>query len=334
MNDTVDIHRSSPAHVKIALFRALFRGREDVWPRRFESLRTGKSGYAPACANEWRPGVCEKPRIKCAVCPNRKFLPVTDEAIRRHLTGTDDAGEPFTMGVYPMLRDETCHFLAVDFDGKTWGDDASAYLATCTRQGVPAALERSRSGNGGHVWLFFDTAVAAGLARRLGALLLTETMDERPDLGFRSYDRFFPSQDTLPHGGFGNLIALPLQGTKVRQQRVRRCRAESVSRPVGVPGAAWPSAGKPGGIARPRGGAGGTRAGREGGRARRSACLRAVEGGAIAPAPRPAGDRPPSRDGRRRARRRDLHREAGPPSRHRRPANAPGGVPESRVLPR
>ncbi|MDE0456174.1 MAG: DEAD/DEAH box helicase family protein [Chromatiales bacterium] len=212
MNQIVGVHNGSPAQSKIALFRSLFRGREDVYPRRFESLRTGKSGYAPACANEWRPGVCEKPRIKCAVCPNRRFLPVTDEVIRWHLTGADDAGASFTMGVYPMLLDETCHLLAVDFDGETWGDDASAYLSTCTRQGVPAALERSRSGNGGHVWLFFDTAVAAGLARRLGALLLTETMDGRPDLGFRSYDRFFPSQDTLPHGGFGNLIALPLQG--------------------------------------------------------------------------------------------------------------------------
>jgi len=212
MNDTVGVHRGSPAQAKIALFRTLFRGREDVWPRRFENLRTGKSGYAPACVNEWRPGVCEKPRIKCAVCPHRQFLPVTDEAIHAHLTGTDDAGKPFTMGVYPMLRDETCHFLAVDFDGKAWGEDATACLSTCTRRGVPAALERSRSGNGGHVWLFFDTAVAAGLARRLGTLLLTETMDVRPDLGFRSYDRFFPNQDTLPRSGFGNLIALPLQG--------------------------------------------------------------------------------------------------------------------------
>ena len=212
VNETAGVHGGSSADSKIALFRSLFRGREDVYPRRFESLRTGKSGYAPACANEWRPGVCEKPRIKCAVCPNRQFLPVTDDVVRWHLTGADGAGAPFTMGLYPMRLDETCHLLAVDFDGKTWGDDASAYLATCTRRGVPAALERSRSGNGGHVWLFFDTEVAAGLARRLGALLLTETMDERPDLGFRSYDRFFPSQDTLPHGGFGNLIALPLQG--------------------------------------------------------------------------------------------------------------------------
>ena len=202
--------RSSPDR-KIALFRTLFRGREDVYPRRFESVSSGRSGYAPACANEWLPGVCGKPRVKCAECPNRGFLPVTDDEIRWHLSGADDRGKPFVMGVYPMLLDETCHFLAVDFDGPTWSDDALAYLDACAALDVPAALERSRSGAGGHVWIFFEQAVVAGLARRLGASLLTDAMDQRPDLGFRSYDRFFPSQDTLPRGGFGNLIALPLQ---------------------------------------------------------------------------------------------------------------------------
>ncbi|MDE2964403.1 MAG: restriction endonuclease subunit R, partial [Acidobacteriota bacterium] len=211
MNDAALLSRRSSAASKIALFRSLFRGREDLYPRRFESLTSGRSGYAPACSNEWLPGVCEKPRIKCADCPNRRFLPVTDQVVRWHLSGADDHGKPFTMGVYPMLLDERCHFLAVDFDGKWWSDDATAYLAVCARRDVPATLERSRSGNGGHIWLFFDEAVSAGLARRLGALLLTEAMDDRPDLGFRSYDRFFPSQDTLPRGGFGNLIALPLQ---------------------------------------------------------------------------------------------------------------------------
>lgn len=211
MNEVALLSHRSSAESKITLFRSLFRGREDLYPRRFESLASGRSGYAPACSNEWLPGVCEKPRIKCADCPNRRFLPVTDQVVRWHLSGADDHGKPFTMGVYPMLLDESCHFLAVDFDGKRWSDDATAYLAVCARQGVPATLERSRSGNGGHIWLFFDEAVSAGLARRLGALLLTEAMDDRPDLGFRSYDRFFPSQDTLPRGGFGNLIALPLQ---------------------------------------------------------------------------------------------------------------------------
>ena len=114
-------------------------------------------------------------------------------------------------GVYPMLLDETCFFLAMDFDKSTWQDDSHAVLATCARIGLPAALERSRSGDGGHVWMFFESAVPASLARRLGAHILTETMEYRPDIGLESYDRFFPNQDTLPQGGFGNLIALPLQ---------------------------------------------------------------------------------------------------------------------------
>jgi hypothetical protein len=111
-------HRSS-SDEKIALFRSLFRGRADVYPRRFESRKTGKSGYAPACANEWVRGVCEKPRIKCAECPNRRFLPVTDDVIHWHLSGRDPEGQPFVAGVYPLLLDETCFFLAVDFD-KGW----------------------------------------------------------------------------------------------------------------------------------------------------------------------------------------------------------------------
>ena len=201
---------SAPAD-KIALFRSLFRGREDVYPRRFESRQTGRSGYQPACANEWIHGLCEKRRVKCAECLNRRFLPVTDEVIRWHLSGCDDTGREFVAGVYPMLRDETCYFLAADFDKECWREDAETFLQTCRRLKLPAALERSRSGNGGHVWLFFDEALPAGLARKLGSYVLTETMERRPDLGLDSYDRFFPNQDTLPHGGFGNLIALPLQ---------------------------------------------------------------------------------------------------------------------------
>ena len=205
------VHQLSSSEEKIALFRSLFRGREDVYPRRFESRKTGKSGYAPACANEWVRGICEKPRIKCAECPNRRFLPVTDDVIRWHLSGYDDAGQRFVAGVYPMLLDETCFFLAVDFDKSGWLEDSTAFIETCRGLGLSAALERSRSGRGGHVWLLFDEAVPAALARKVGSYILTETMERRPDIGFDSYDRFFPNQDTLPHGGFGNLIALPLQ---------------------------------------------------------------------------------------------------------------------------
>jgi superfamily II DNA or RNA helicase/very-short-patch-repair endonuclease len=205
------ITQESSPEAKIELFRSLFRGRTDVFPVRFESQRTGRSGYSPACANEWVRGVCEKPRIRCADCPNRRFIPVTDEVIRWHLSGQDNQGRDFVMGVYPMLCDETCHFLAADFDKENWQEDAGAFVDSCRRLSLPAALERSRSGNGGHVWLFFEKAVSASLARKLGSHLLTETMERRPEVGFGSYDRLFPNQDTLPKGGFGNLIALPLQ---------------------------------------------------------------------------------------------------------------------------
>ena len=158
----VDQHASAEA--KIALFRSLFRGREDVYPRRFESRKSGKSGYAPACSNEWVRGICEKPRVKCAECPNRRFLSVNETVIRWHLSGQDDAGQPFVAGVYPMLLDETCFVLAVDFDKQGWADDARVFLETCRRLNVPAALERSRSGRGGHVWIFFEDAIPAAVA--------------------------------------------------------------------------------------------------------------------------------------------------------------------------
>ncbi len=203
-------HRSS-SEAKIALFRSLFRGRGDVYPRRFESRKTGRAGYAPACSNEWVRGVCEKPRIKCAECAHRRFLPVTDEVIRWHLSGADDSGAPFVAGVYPLLLDETCHFVAADFDKDGWEQDALAFVTACRRVDLPAALERSRSGHGAHAWIFFDEAIPAGLARRLASHLLTTAMEHRPDIGLGSYDRLFPNQDTLPQGGFGSLIALPLQ---------------------------------------------------------------------------------------------------------------------------
>ena len=205
------VNRGSSPEQKIALFRSLFRGRDDVYPRRFESRATGKTGYSPVCANEWVTGICEKPRVKCAVCQHRRFLPVTDDVIRRHLVGIDEHGGSFVAGVYPMLLDETCFFLAIDLDKSNWQDDAVAVMETCRRLDIPAVLERSRSGNGGHVWIFFDTAIPASIARRLGSHVLTETMERRPDVGLDSYDRLFPNQDTLPRGGFGNLIALPLQ---------------------------------------------------------------------------------------------------------------------------
>lgn len=196
---------------KIDLFRRLFRGRVDVYPVRWESQTSGKSGYAPACANEWRTGICEKPRIKCGACSHRSLVPLTDAAIFDHLAGQ------CTVGVYPLLEDDTCHFLAVDFDEADWRDDARAFARACEELGVPVALEISRSGQGAHAWLFFANRVSARDARRLGAALISHTCARTRQLKLNSYDRLFPNQDTMPKGGFGNLIALPLQ-KKPREQ--------------------------------------------------------------------------------------------------------------------
>lgn len=190
---------------KVAIFRRLFRGRTDVFPVRWESKTTGKSGYAPACANEWRTGVCEKPRVKCGDCGNRLLVPLSDAVIYKHLAGEH------TVGVYPLLEDDSCHFLAVDFDEAEWRDDAQAFMQSCAGLGVPAALEVSRSGQGAHAWVFFAGRVSARDARRLGTAIISHTCERMRQLRLTSYDRLFPNQDTMPRGGFGNLIALPLQ---------------------------------------------------------------------------------------------------------------------------
>jgi hypothetical protein len=190
---------------KVALFRRLFRGRTDGYPIRWEAKTSGKSGYAPACANEWRAGVCEKPRIKCGDCSNRLLIPLSDAVIYGHLAGEH------TVGVYPLLQDDTCYFLAVDFDEADWREDARTFMQSCLELGVPAALEVSRSGQGAHVWVFFAGRVSARDARRLGTAVISHTCSRTRQLMLESYDRLFPNQDTMPKGGFGNLIALPLQ---------------------------------------------------------------------------------------------------------------------------
>jgi superfamily II DNA or RNA helicase len=200
----IEASRLLNTDAKVDLFRNLFRGRADVYPIRWES-KAGKSGYAPACANEWRPGVCEKPRIKCGDCGNRQLLPLTDEVIFRHLAGD------VVVGIYPLLPDDTCYFLAVDFDEAEWRDDARAFVQSCHELNVPVALEISRSGNGAHAWIFFDRNVSAFDARRLDASIISHACERTRQLALSSYDRLFPNQDYMPKGGFGNLIALPLQ---------------------------------------------------------------------------------------------------------------------------
>ena len=175
---------------KIDLLWSLFRGREDVYALRWES-KTGKSGYSPACANEWNRPLCQKP---CSKCQNAKCHPISDEAIRDHVLGKQ------TVGIYPLLPDETCWFLAADFDKEGWQEDVRAFLNTCRDFGLTAAVERSRSGRGGHVWIFFEEPIAGGTARKLGSAILTRAMDRRHMIGLDSQDSFFTNQDTMPKG--------------------------------------------------------------------------------------------------------------------------------------
>ena len=212
--DTPAINNESAPEEKIALFPNLFFGKQDVYAKRWENPRKGNSGYQPACGNEWVTGLCAKGtkvRARCYECPNKNFLPLTDEVITSHLMGVDVNGREAVIGIYPLMHDNTCHFLALDFDKATWEEDSLAFYQTCHNHSVPATRERSRSGFGCHVWIFFSEPLPSALARNLGTMLLHDSLRTRPEIGLESFDRMFPNQDTLPRGGFGNLIALPLQ---------------------------------------------------------------------------------------------------------------------------
>lgn len=195
----------SPPEAKLALYRSLSVGRSDVYASRWENPRSGATGWSPAVRGGWA-------QASRSTRP-REYLPLTDEVIAQHLAGGQ------TVGLYPLLPGDACQLVACDFDGSTWALDALAYLDACTANAVPAALERSRSGDGAHAWVFFTGPVSAAAARALGASLLREAMAVRAEFDLASYDRFFPAQDFLPkgRGSFGNLIALPLQGGCVQR---------------------------------------------------------------------------------------------------------------------
>ena len=186
---------------------SLFRGREDVHARRWENRKKRTFGYAPVCRNEWLSGVCAKPRGSCGSCASKAYLPLDESVIDDHLRGRND----LVVGIYPLLPDETCRFLAIDFDDEGWQKDISALRDICSEFAIPVAVERSRSGSGAHAWFFFTEPLLSAMARKFGTALLTRATNKRHEITFKSYDRFFPSQDTMPKGGLGNLIALPLQ---------------------------------------------------------------------------------------------------------------------------
>jgi superfamily II DNA or RNA helicase len=198
------VTKQSPLEKKVQIYRSLFKGRTDVYALRWEA-KDGRAGYLPACAHEWNRPICQKPEIKCSECLNRTLLPLTNQVIIGHLNGEH------TIGLYPMHKDGTCSFLAVDFDKNNWQKDVQAFIQVCKDLGLPFSVERSRSGNGAHVWFFFSDKTESVLARKFGYTLLTKTLEHRHEIGMSSFDRMFPNQDTLPKGGFGNLIALPLQ---------------------------------------------------------------------------------------------------------------------------
>lgn len=201
-------NRSLTPAEKIQLFLSFFKGRSDVYALRWENKQTNRKGYYPAVDFEWCRSKCNIGDKKCSNCPNRKYKALTNQIIHDHLTGK------IFVGIYPLLKNEHCNFIAIDFDKSNWQSDTINFVESCEKYNIPHLVERSQSGNGSHVWIFFESAIPAYIVRNLGTALLTATMQHNKYLAMESYDRLFPNQDTISNGGLGNLIALPLHGKR------------------------------------------------------------------------------------------------------------------------
>lgn len=209
---------ASPARDKLELFRNLFTGRKDVHAHGYRR-KDGGIGYTPACANEWKPGICPKAnhhRIKCAECRSRTFLELNDAAIIAHFKGSDDRLRD-VIGQYVLDKDCNTNVLVIDFDKADWKEATNAIRLVVKNHGINAAVERSRSGNGAHIWFFFLEPINAKTARDFGSCLIAEAAALNKTITFEAFDRMIPAQSTIPEGGFGNLIALPFQGKAQRE---------------------------------------------------------------------------------------------------------------------
>lgn len=206
LDEFAQIIAKKPVNQDVALYKSLFKGRTDIFANRYFNKKQQKYVYAPVY--QWQQDAGSS-MIKVDDKGNRLYEKFEDKFLANHLNG-----QKF-LGTYPILKDDTCYFLALDFDKNEWQAAAKAIAKVSKEHGLIALIEKSQSGQGAHVWFFFDEALSCKLARRLGTLLLTQAMTVEPSISFSCFDRMFPSQDTLPKKGFGNLIALPLQGNRV-----------------------------------------------------------------------------------------------------------------------
>jgi len=201
ISSNYNLNQSSSSYEKLSLYLSLFKGRPDVCAKKWNN----KPGYSPYCYNDFKSGICHKPRVKCTGCSNSDFAPLDHEQLKKHLLGKQ------VLGLYPMTTNDTCYLLVMDFDEATWKDDIAVVRSVCYANNIPVYAERSRSGEGCHLWFFFEIEIKASVARKFGMAILDLAMQESGNIRFDSYDRLFPSQDFLQKEGFGNLIALPLQ---------------------------------------------------------------------------------------------------------------------------